>query len=150
MTAAQPTTLYSRHEHGGHRVLIHEHGSRGGCQYEVSWPHGSETYGSARSLMRALYSGGDGSTGARDPGISLKRYFRLGGAATQGGVLDLLGVPVPPVPSVKPVRSSRRRPRQSAARVRRVAQVTAPWWSKPLDLAVGEMLKPMAWVNTMH
>lgn len=145
--AAQPTTLYSRHEHGGHRVHVHDHGSGGGRLYEVEWPSGPETYTSARSLLRALYSGGDGSTCARDPGISFKRYFRLGQVAPSPvDVLGLLGIPVPPTPRVAPARQARtRKGSRPRPAVRQAVVVEAPWWQTPLDLGEVATLEPAAW-----
>jgi len=101
------TTFHSRHEHGAHPVRVLPQGKQ--VQYEVDWPAGPRVYSSARSLIRALYNRGDGSTAVRDPGVSFRRYFGLATTQTppQPGILDLLGVPTPVVPTTHPIRSSR-------------------------------------------
>lgn len=136
----QPTVLFSRHEHGGHPVHIHNQG------YEVQWPDGPATYPSARALVRALYSGGDGSLCARDPGVSLQRYFRLGRKPIPSGLFGLLGMDVPvsaptwpAVPKPTPVRVS--------TKLRRRARLTveAPWWDRGVVVGGAKPLGAAAW-----
>ena len=150
--ATPVATLYSRHAHGGHPVRVLDHGpSR---LYEVQWPSGPRTYPSARSLLRALYSGGDGSVCARDPGISLARYFRLGEPepARVNSVLDLLGVtvPRPPTPELPKRRQATARP--STAQRSRPGKgsrslVVAPWWGsdRPVQPRRVKPLPPASW-----
>ena len=60
-------TLFARYEHGGHPVRVV--GDREG--FKVERPEGTETFSSARSLIRSFYGG-------HDPHITFDRYFRLG------------------------------------------------------------------------
>jgi len=145
-TAEAPVPLYSRHEHGGHPVrVLPPPGGEGPTRYEVGWPTGPQTYPSARSLMRALYSGGDGSLCARDPGVSFRRYFRLGAppVPVRGPWVELLGVAVPhrTIPP-EPRRTPPRRGGSGKAgltvvnrgglRRRAKLVVEAPWWDRPV------------------
>jgi hypothetical protein len=142
--------LYSRHEHGGHPVRVvtdAEHTAR----YEVDWPQGTESYPSARSLLRAIYSGGDGSLCARDPGISFRRYFKTDAPVPTGGFADLFldGTEAAPRPS--PPRRGRVRSRRSRLTVakreglRRRAKlvVEAPWWDEPVVVATRSRSLPV-------
>lgn len=60
-------TLFARYEHGGHPVRVV--GDREG--FKVERPEGTETFSSARSLIRSFYGG-------NDPHMTFDRYFRIG------------------------------------------------------------------------
>ena len=151
-TASVPV-LYSRHEHGGHAVRVVPDGDR--SQYEVAWHEGPQTYRSARSLLRALYSGGDGSLCARDPGISFDRYFKLGQPELRGGFLDLfVNSDQPTASRALPRRGLASRPGLTVARPSRRLRsraklvVEAPWWDKSVVVGGVRPLPSGAWVRS--
>ena len=102
-------------------------------EFEVGWPSGPQRYGSARSMLRAIYSGGDGSLRTRDPGVSFVRYFRLDlpPVPIRGPWTELLGL-VEPQPTPRQLTVATRT--RSHAGLRRRAQlvVEAPWWDSPV------------------
>jgi len=149
VSSSAPPMLYARHEHGGHPVRETTDG------YSVDWPAGSEVYPSRRALMRALYSGGDSSTDARDPGISYSRYFRLDGRGpTQAPIFDLLGLSdqINVRPTQIRMRARRRTSKLTVApqptrslRTRAKLRVEAPWFDGSVMVGGTRPLPPAAW-----
>jgi DNA-directed RNA polymerase specialized sigma24 family protein len=80
-------TLHARHEHGGFPVKVLRPGEAERASFEVGWPQGSESYESARQLLRALYNNGDTSPQARDPGITFDRYFKVNDHAPKDDIV---------------------------------------------------------------
>jgi len=117
--------LHARHEHGGHPVR-----ALGGKspQYEVLWPHGPQTYPSARKLMRALYNQGDLSHQGRESGMTFGRYFRLNRPPIDEGgpsVLSMFGNE-PEQPRVAPVRTHA--PKKTKQPRRRCSAKAGRWY----------------------
>lgn len=139
-------TLRSRHEHGGHPVREVEGG------YAVDWPTGTEVYGSRRALIRALYSGGDGSVCVHDPGVSFSRYFGLRKEVPQPTcLLDLLDVEPTDLIQTQPRETRRSKLTVTKrSRLRRKAKlvVEAPWWEDEVVVGGTRPLKPGSWVRS--
>lgn len=140
--APATVTLYSRHEHGGHPVRV-----VGESAYEVDWPTGTQRYGSRRALLRAIYSGGDGSLCARDPGTTFERYFRLADARPlTGGFADLFlggqrSIESDPARIARRAQTRLTTARRSSLRSRAKLIVEAPWWDG--KVVVGGMTREL-------
>jgi len=102
------TTLFARHEHGGFPVHVVKP-PRKPASFHLERPNdqgGTLVLPSGRQLLRALYNNGNTTPGvARDPGMSLDRYFRVGKWARKKDtgltVFDLFGKGDTPEP--KPI-----------------------------------------------
>lgn len=120
--------------------------------YAVDWPTGTEVYESRRSLIRALYSGGDGSLCARDPGMSFVRYFGLRKPMPQPTCLldlldveptDLISTSVPQGSQPSKLTVSKR----SRARSKAKLVVEAPWWEDKVVVSGTRPLPSGSWVR---
>lgn len=137
MLATPPTSqvhrLHARHKHGGHPIQSTLPKSPTPF-FEIQWPTdqgGPQTYKSARQMLLALYNNGDTSSRARDPGVTLARYFRLKPCKPMIGptVFEMFAEEIPQPPIVVPPA-----PRQTLKR-RRCPAHAGRWYKKPLAIA---------------